>query len=70
MAFEKRIIGDCTLYGGDSLALLQAGTFGKLGAIVSDPPYGIGNNWGQTPIKCIMRRQFNWSLTPIVFPQR
>lgn len=42
MDFEKRIIGDCTLYRGDSLALLRAGVFGKLGAIVSDPPYGIG----------------------------
>lgn len=41
MDFEKRIIGDCTLYRGDSLELLHAGVFGKLGAIVSDPPYGI-----------------------------
>jgi len=45
--FEKRIIGDCTLYRGDCLELLHAGPgktglFGKIGAIVSDPPYGIG----------------------------
>ena len=40
--FEKRTIGDCTLYLGDSLELLAAGVFGKIGAIVSDPPYGIG----------------------------
>ena len=40
--FQKRIIGDCTLYQGDSLELLAAGVFGKIGAIVSDPPYGIG----------------------------
>lgn len=46
MDFEKRIIGDCTLYRGDSLALLNAGVFGKLGAIVSDPPYGIGYQHG------------------------
>ena len=48
MDFEKRIIGDCTLYRGDSLALLRAGVFGKLGAIVSDPPYGIGYQHGGT----------------------
>jgi hypothetical protein len=29
MAFEKRTIGDCTLYCGDSLQLLQAGAFDK-----------------------------------------
>jgi len=44
--FEKRIIGDCTLYCGDSLELLVAGVFGKIGAIVSDPPYGIGFQYG------------------------
>lgn len=44
MTFEKRIFADgrATLYRGDSLELLRAGVFGKLGAIVSDPPYGIG----------------------------
>lgn len=46
MNFEKRIIGDCTLYCSDSLELLRAGVFGKLGAIVSDPPYGIGYQHG------------------------
>jgi len=54
--FEKRIIGDCTLYLGDCLELLRAGpgkpgpgnagVFGKIGAIVSDPPYGIGFQHG------------------------
>jgi len=29
--FEKRTIGDCTLYLGDSLELLAAGVFGKIG---------------------------------------
>lgn len=44
MTFEKRILADgrATLYRGDSLELLHAGVFGKIGAIVSDPPYGIG----------------------------
>ncbi len=46
MTYEKRIIGDCTLYRGDCLELLAAGVFGKIGAIVSDPPYGIGYQHG------------------------
>ncbi len=41
-AFRKVTIGDAILYCGDSLELLRAGVFGKIGAIVSDPPYGIG----------------------------
>lgn len=38
MNFEKRILADgqATLYRGDSLELLRAGVFGKIGAIVSD----------------------------------
>lgn len=44
--FEKRVIGNATLYRGDSIELLRAGVFGKLGAIVSDPPYGIGYRHG------------------------
>ena len=48
MNFEKRILADglATLYRGDSLELLRAGVFGKIGAIVSDPPYGIGFQHG------------------------
>lgn len=48
MTFEKRILanGRATLYCGDSLELLKAGVFGKVGAIVSDPPYGIGYQHG------------------------
>ena len=44
MTFEKRILanGRATLYCGNSLELLKAGVFGKVGGIVSDPPYGIG----------------------------
>lgn len=40
-ASKKITIGDCTLFLGDSRALLAAGAFGSIGAIVSDPPYGI-----------------------------
>jgi site-specific DNA-methyltransferase (adenine-specific) len=34
------IIGDCTLYQGDCLEILP--TLGKVDAVVTDPPYGIG----------------------------
>ncbi len=40
MSFEKVIIGDCTLYRGDCLEVLP--TLGKVDAVVTDPPYGIG----------------------------
>lgn len=43
---RKVTIGDATLYCGDSLELLRAGVFGKLGAIVSDTPCGIGFQHG------------------------
>ena len=48
MNYEKRTIADgrATLYRGDCLELLRAGVFGKLGAIVSDPPYGIAFKHG------------------------
>lgn len=36
---RKEVIGDCTLYLGDSLALMP--TVGLFDAVVSDPPYGI-----------------------------
>ncbi|MBZ0222300.1 MAG: site-specific DNA-methyltransferase [Dokdonella sp.] len=43
---RKETIGNATLYCGDSLELLRQGVFGKIGAIVSDPPYGIGYQHG------------------------
>lgn len=36
-------IGDCTLYNGDCLEILP--TLGKVDAVVTDPPYGLGNKW-------------------------
>ena len=35
-------IGDCTLYLGDCLEILP--TLGKVDAVVTDPPYGLGNS--------------------------
>jgi site-specific DNA-methyltransferase (adenine-specific) len=37
---RKEIIGDCTLYLGDCRDVLP--TLGKVDAVVTDPPYGIG----------------------------
>ena len=37
-------IGDCTLYLGDCLEILP--TLGKVDAVVTDPPYGIGADRG------------------------
>ena len=39
---EKVIIGDCTLYCGDSLEILPQ--LEKVDAVVTDPPYGINEN--------------------------
>lgn len=36
---RKEVIGDCTLYLGDCLDILP--TLEKVGAVVSDPPYGM-----------------------------
>jgi DNA modification methylase len=37
---RKEIIGDCTLYLGDCLEVMPL--LGKVDAVVTDPPYGIG----------------------------
>jgi predicted RNA methylase len=38
---EKVVIGDATLFRGDSTELLRTGMLGDFMAVVSDPPYGI-----------------------------
>jgi len=42
---EPVIIGDCTLYQGDCLEIMP--TLGKVDAVVTDPPYGIGEAAGK-----------------------
>jgi DNA modification methylase len=37
---RKEVIGDCTLYLGNCLEIMPA--LGKVDAVVTDPPYGIG----------------------------
>ena len=39
----KETIGDCTLYLGDCMDVMP--TLGKVDAVVTDPPYGIGDKW-------------------------
>ena len=38
--YRKEVIGDCDLYLGDCLEILP--TLGQMGAVVTDPPFGIG----------------------------
>lgn len=40
---EMVVIGDATLYCGDCLEVLP--TLGKVDAVVTDPPYGLGDRW-------------------------
>lgn len=40
--FEKVVIGNATLYRGDAMDVLP--TLGKVDAVITDPPYGIGAN--------------------------
>lgn len=49
---RKEIIGNCELYLGDCLEIMP--TIGKVDAVVTDPPYGIGvcgNEGGVTSLK-------------------
>lgn len=38
---RREVIGDCTLYLGDCLEVMPA--IGKVDAMLTDPPYGIGD---------------------------
>ena len=42
---RKEVIGDCVLYQGDCLDVMP--TLGKVDAVVTDPPYGIGESAGK-----------------------
>lgn len=44
---EKVVIGNATLYHGDSLEILP--TLPKVDAVVTDPPYGLGKILDRTP---------------------
>jgi DNA modification methylase len=42
---RRVVIGDCTLYEGDCLEVMP--TLSKVDAVVTDPPYGIGEDGGR-----------------------
>lgn len=42
---RKEVIGDCTLYLGDCMEIMP--TLSKFDAVVTDPPYGIGEDGGR-----------------------
>lgn len=44
MSFEKVIIGNATLYRGDCMEVLP--TLPRVDAVITDPPYGIGQDGG------------------------
>jgi site-specific DNA-methyltransferase (adenine-specific)/modification methylase len=61
------IIGDCTLYQGDCLEILP--TLGKVDAVVTDPPYGIGENSKKVASRGKLAApkdygHFDWDQTP------
>lgn len=60
-------IGDCELYLGDCMSILP--TLGKVDAVVTDPPYGIGQDGGKLrrPIgrkRVRMLPKMGWDLEP------
>ena len=56
---RKEVIGNCTLYLGDCMEVLP--TLGKVDAVVTDPPYGIINQFGAQAKKDGKRTlQFAW----------
>jgi site-specific DNA-methyltransferase (adenine-specific)/modification methylase len=60
-------IGECTLYLGDCRDVLP--TLGKVDAVVTDPPYGIGENAHRVAsrtklAKTIDYGDFSWDATP------
>ena len=47
--FEKVVIGNATLFRGDCMEILP--TLGKVDAVITDPPYGIGMDGGSVGYK-------------------
>lgn len=57
MYTRKEVIGDCTLYLGDSSVIIP--TLGKIGSVVSDPPYGIAFSHGGNDRSGIGKGQYS-----------
>ena len=74
---EEQVIGDATLYLGDCLEILH--TLGKVDAVVTDPPYGVGlkgkrtkrktsiNNTGYTELTIDDESIFERVIKPAIF---
>ena len=61
------VIGDCTLYQGDCLEIMP--TLGAVDAVVTDPPYGIGENSKKVASRGKLAKprdygDFNWDNAP------
>ena len=50
---RREVIGDCTLYLGDCLEVMPE--LGKVNAVVTDPPYGLGDHRWVTNAKQLAR---------------
>ena len=64
---EHESIGDCILYQGDCLDIMP--TLGDVDAVVTDPPYGIGENGRKAASRVKMAKprdygDFNWDQNP------
>lgn len=64
---DATVIGDCTLYQGDCLEIMP--TLGKVDAVVTDPPYGIGENDRKVALRVNMVNTrdygaFDWDQNP------
>jgi site-specific DNA-methyltransferase (adenine-specific)/modification methylase len=62
---RKVVIGDATLYEGDCMDILP--TLGKVDAVITDPPYGLGKKmqggtWGIK--QRVHREMLDWDKTP------
>ena len=54
--FRCKVIGDCTLYLGDCMEVMPL--LGRFDAVVTDPPYGVGESAGKN------RSRNFWDVTP------
>ena len=55
---RKEVIGDCTLLLGDCLEILP--TLEKVDAVITDPPYNVGKNYGTHNDKMPMEEYAAW----------
>jgi DNA modification methylase len=49
---RRVVIGDCTIYEGDCMAVMP--TLGKVDAVITDPPYGIGERASKNKSRSVL----------------